>query len=64
VRPTHNQTIPDRGLVNKTDLDKAAKEQISVVTAGDLPKLLDAVPLMKGNDEILEIIQRFVPSTL
>lgn len=50
-----------RDLVNKTDLEKAAKEQISVITADDLGKLLDAVSSTKGNDETLEIIQRFIP---
>jgi hypothetical protein len=57
-------TALTRELVNKTDLERAAKEQISVITADDLGKLLNAIPSKKGDDEILAIIQQFVPGTL
>jgi len=54
-------TALSREIVNKTDIEKAAKEQISVITANELTKLLDAVRFRKDNEEVLRILQHQIP---
>jgi hypothetical protein len=54
-------TALSRELINKTDIEKAAKEQISLLTVDELPKLLDAVQFGKSSDEVLRILQHQIP---
>jgi len=53
-----------REVITKSDLAKASKEGISLVTSDDLPELLDAAQSMLNDEEVLAIFQRFVPSDL